>query len=258
MSTKFKSALAKVEKVLGAVVGTQKIAFLEPAAFLKYAQDEIKKAQGESVAKAHARLSLLYKSVLYSSNIIEDETADSIKVPVFVADQTTLAMQENDLYTPDAAAKMNPSSGTVFEQGFVAKMLARIAEIQKDVEADAAKAADEEDEEEPPPSEGDETEKAKKKPPMPPQPPGEEDDTEKAKGKQPPPFPPPKKGDDDETEKAKGKPPFPPPPKKDDEEGDGADKSATKKSLDAAWPDDMNDPSFIQKGVPSENEWGED
>lgn len=262
MSTKFKAQLAKVEKVLGAVVGTQKLVLMEPAAFLKYAHDEIKKAQGEPVSKARARLSLLYKSVLYSSNIIEDETADSIKVPVFVADQTTLAMQENDLSTPDAAAKLNPSSGTVFEQGFVAKMLERVASIAKDVEA--LKVGDDA----PPGDDEDETEKAKKKPPMPPPPPGGDaaDETEKAKA--PPPPPP---GDDDDTEKAKGgKPPFPPPPKKDDAEkakgddepppSEDEEKAKAQKLAkgEAAWPDDMNDPNFIAKGTPTESEWGND
>jgi len=149
-----KSTLQKVEKMLAQVVGVQKVVLMTPEAFLQHAIAEIGKAEKEPQAKSRIRLASLYKSVLYSSAVIEDTEADAIKVPVFLVDQTTLEEQENDLYTPAESGKMNPSNQTVFEGGILQKYLqqletsvAELSKLGEDIEEDddSVKAKKEED-----------------------------------------------------------------------------------------------------------------
>ena len=122
-------ALAKVEGLLSKMVGAQRIIKMSPEQFVAHAMSELEKAASESFAVSSARLSLLHKSVLFSSEVIENTEAEDIKVPVFVAEQTTLAEQENNVMTPAAAMGLNPSAGTVFESGFVAKLEALLSKL---------------------------------------------------------------------------------------------------------------------------------
>jgi len=117
-----KDSLAKVEKMLAQVVGVQKVSLVSPHDFLKHAEREIQKAQGEPHAVSHVRLATLYKSVLYASAAIEDAESDSIKVPIYQCDQTTLDEQTNTLKTPEQAATLNPGSQSLFENGLMKQL----------------------------------------------------------------------------------------------------------------------------------------
>lgn len=152
MNKTAKATLMQIEKMLTQVVGVQKVEMMTVPELLTHAVGEIEKAQRESFAKSKIRLALLQKSVMYSSASIEDEDVDSIKVPVFVVDQTTLDEQDNELTPPLAAAAKNPSGKSLFENGDVQKY---ITQLQEQI-GELAKAAgiDEED---------DDTEEAKAK-----------------------------------------------------------------------------------------------
>jgi len=211
-----RETLGKIEKMLAQVVGVQKMVHMEPGAFVKYAFAEITKAAEEDqkgeIQKSHVRLSLLYKSVLYSSANIESIDADNLKVPVFVCEQTSIDEQSNELYTPMESAKMNPAGGTVFEGGFIAKMMEQVSALATSIDKLG------EDMEE-----GDDASKTEKKKP--------------AFAGAAPPF-----GKEEEA-----------PPSSES----GKAKSKAKKD-GGTWPDNMNDPNFIEKGERTPNDWGND
>ncbi len=211
-----KNALAKIEKLLARVVGVQKIQQMTPLQFVEHATREIAKARTESIAKSRLRLSLLYKSVLYTSAIIEDSDSDSISVPVFVVDQTTLDEQASEMKTPAQAAAMNKDGQSIFEEGFVTKAVAKLQKSLEELQALAKDLPNGGGGAPPPP-----------KPPTPPKPKEEEDED-----------------DEDDEDDA--------PPSEDEE------KAKPQKAADAVWPDDMNDPHFVEKGERAPLDWGKD
>jgi hypothetical protein len=196
-----RATLSKIETLLAGVVGVQKVVMVTIPQFMTHVHMEIEKAKTEEITKSRARLSLLYKSVLYSSAAIEDAESDDVRVPVFVADQTALGDQENTLTNFAAAAAKNPKMGTYFEkaehaaEGDGAGLEALVERFQKQVGGLAALLKVGENEEEgddaqgkaggkkPPPGPG--GKKEPPKPPVPPGPPGKgakpEEDEEKRK-----------------------------------------------------------------------------
>lgn len=246
-TTDIKKQLARIEKMLQPLAGVQKTTMVTPEQFLDYVQKEIAKAMQEPQEKSALRLALLQKAVLYSSAIIEDDESDGVKVPIFVAEQSTLDEQDNQLFTPEKLASLNPSDGTFFENSIskgleqVRALHAEIEALAKDTTGDlpedddaekkkkaAAKAADDEA---PPDSEDEATKAAKAKAPPPP----------------PPGAPPGAK-----------KPPFPPKPPQPPAAAGAPPAEKTKKGASAEWPDDMNDPSFVETGKKAPLDWGND
>lgn len=245
-TTDIKKQLARIEKMLQPLAGVQKTMMVSPEQFLDYVQKEIAKAMKEPQAKSAVRLALLQKAVLYSSAIIEDDDSDSVKVPIFVAEQTTLDEQENQLFTPDKLAALNPSDGTFFENS-VSKGLEMVRTLQAEIEAlskDVGGDVPEDDDAE-------KKKKAAEKAAGDDAPPDSEDEetkAAKAKGSPPPNAPPGAK-----------KPPFPPkPPQPPGAAGAPPPAEKTKKGVDAEWPDDMNDPSFVETGKKAPLDWGND
>lgn len=231
MTADIRKSLVKIESGLAGCV--QKTVMMGPEEFLTHAKSEIGKAKDEPEEKARKRLFALQKSVLYSSDIIEDTEADGIKIPVCVIEQTAVDEQENTLMTPAASAAKNPSDGTVFEDGFIAKKLLEIESLLKSFGKPPT-----------PPT-----------PPAPPTPPGASPAPAAAAPK-----------DDEEEETEKKAPAFPgaappfgaggkPGEKKPE---DDKDKTKTGK-VEKLWPDDMNDPEFVEKGITDpETDWGND
>jgi len=209
-----KAQLAKIEKMLAQVVGVQKVDLVSPKDFLQHAMREIAKAQTESQAASNVRLSLLYKSVLYTSAIIEDADSDAIKVPIYVCDQTTLDEQTNTLKTPSQL----PTGGA---GSFFANVTKQLEELKSLAESLAKEGADD-------PGGGEGEDEAK----------GDDEDEEKKKAAAAA-----KSDEGDDKEKAKP-----------------AAKSKTTKSKtkDVAWPDDLNDKAFLEKGQQADPTWGRD
>lgn len=265
MNNESRAALAKIEGLLAMVVGVQKMQHMTMPEFLMHAHSEIAKAQEEPQQRSAVRLSLLYKSVLYTSAIIEDAESDAVKVPVFVVDQTTFGEQSNELKTPDQSAAMNPGKGTFFEGG-LQKFLDNFAKQVEGLKGLVGKVG-----EDTPEDDDTQGKRGGKKP--------EETETEKSLpddaflyvGKAGRKFPfkkPDGEVDTDKLKKAIGDI-----AKADDLEDDEKEKLATKaqRMLDAkkkvgkglakgevAWPDDMNDEGFVKKGHQEDGDWGTD
>lgn len=249
MTMTTKDHLEKIENNLARIVGVQKVQEMNAVQFITYAHGEMTKAIQEDATASSKRLKALHTSVKVFKDNYTDDDSESIKVPVYVCEQTALQDKSTKLTQITAAAGLNPGGESVFEDGFIAKMAALKTQIEE-----LAKAAG--DDEEPPPSEPEEEEEE-----------DEEGDGEaKAKAK---------KAEDEEAEKAKKKPAFLKPPAGDGakdedkakkaapdiEEGDDAVKA--KKKIDKSitpdvsadgtvWPTDLN--STTEKQL----EWGRD
>lgn len=233
-TTDIKKQLARIEKMLQPLAGVQKTTMVTPEQFIDYVQKEIAKAMQEPQEKSALRLALLQKAVLYSSAIIEDDDSDGVKVPIFVAEQTTRDEQDNQLYTPEKLASLNPSDGSYFEKNLMPG-LEEVRALHAEIEAMSKEMSDDE-------------EKAAKAA-APPPPPADDDEA-------------PPSSEDEATKKAKAppgakkKPPVPPQPPQPPTAGPPAE--ATKKAASAEWPDDMNDPSFVETGKKAPLDWGQD
>jgi hypothetical protein len=244
-----KTQLAKIEKLLARTVGVQKIQRMTIDEFVAHAGQEVTKASKEPIEKSRVRLSLLYKSTIYASTAIEDADSDSVKVPVFVVDQTTFGEQSNEIMPPskvisngtgggDGSYASNIAKGFEMFKSTVEDLIDRLTKLDK---AKFKGPPGDEDEGE---DEG-EDEKADKDD-------DEEGETEKAKGK----------GKDEDEDAEKKKPPFPGakpfPPGKGGDEKDEKKKGKKTGKADARWPGDMNDSQFVEKGEPTEPTWGKD
>lgn len=149
--------LEAIQKNLAALVGATQVKAMKPAAFFKYAIEQVSKASGEPTEKMVRRLKALYQAVEIAKDNYVDEDSESIKVPIFVEDQTSLKDQSNKLSTPDQAAALNPDGKTAFEQGFVSKLDALQKAIASLGKVDGEEPGDDEEEED------DEDEDAEKK-----------------------------------------------------------------------------------------------
>lgn len=145
MDQQAKNTLFSIEKLLSQLVGKQTVKMVSQTQFLEHATNEILKAQSESQEASHARLSALYKSVLYTSAAIEDTESTTLQVPIFVIEQSTFAEQSNELYTPEQADALNPPDKTVFENDSLVKAMSKMSSLFDSVQKMAGELEEEDD-----------------------------------------------------------------------------------------------------------------